>query len=85
MSLHGERWLIGGILGSLGMQGRYLVHRECRGDTDWTYRKIHLRFSASRESDYTGKRITFILIRTLTSWPYFGVKLRKKLPIVSLR
>ena len=61
MSLHGERWLIGGILGSLGMQGRYLVHRECRGDTDWTYRKIHLRFSASRESDYTGKRITFIL------------------------
>ena len=26
MSLHGERLLTGGTFGSLGMQGRYLVH-----------------------------------------------------------
>ena len=33
--------------------------------TQRMYRKIHESFYASRESDYTGKRITFILIRTL--------------------
>ena len=33
MSLHGERWLIGGILGSLGMQGRYILHTENVGET----------------------------------------------------
>ena len=33
----------------------------------------------------TTKLIPIFISRCLTSWPYFGVKLRKKLPIVTLR